>query len=262
MIPKIPKICEACDKPFEVHQCRRNTARYCSRKCAHRGSVMTLDDTLLNIQLNEPSTLDTGCWSYPKLPDSAGYIKSCMNRNQRQLHALVYEHFRGAIPEGMVCHHECRHKWCCNPDHITLKTPAEHNDEPGHAAEMHRSKTHCPHGHPYDLANTEFKRNGHRRCRTCRILEAKERQIEKHGILGHRPCDETKTQSGYQGVSIDPRQRTSPYRAKIQKDGTSIRLGRYSTAELAARQYDWVRLQLYGEGYYLNFPRKDYPSEI
>lgn len=223
---------------------------------------MTLNDILLNIQLNEPSTLDTGCWSYPKVPDGSGYIKAWMNRNQCQLHVLIYEYFRGAIPDGIVCHHECRHKWCCNPDHITLKTPAEHNDEPGHAAEIHRSKTHCPQGHPYEGPNLYLSKSGWRRCRTCRTSQTKERQIERHGVLGLRPRDDAKTQSGYQGVSVDQRQRTSPYRAKICKDGKTLYLGRYPTAELAARQYDWAKLQLYGEGYYLNFPREDYPDEI
>jgi hypothetical protein len=28
-------------------------------------------------------------------------------------------------------------------------------------------KTHCPHGHPYDEANTRLERRGGRVCRTC-----------------------------------------------------------------------------------------------
>jgi hypothetical protein len=37
-------------------------------------------------------------------------------------------------------------------------------------------KTHCPQGHPYDLLNTRYKRNGWRRCRECDRLSCKRRR--------------------------------------------------------------------------------------
>jgi group I intron endonuclease len=35
------------------------------------------------------------------------------------------------------------------------------------AARARAPKTHCKHGHPFDLVNTHIERNGSRKCRTC-----------------------------------------------------------------------------------------------
>lgn len=32
--PKIKKTCQVCGKTFEVHPCRKDTAKYCTRKCS------------------------------------------------------------------------------------------------------------------------------------------------------------------------------------------------------------------------------------
>jgi len=35
------------------------------------------------------------------------------------------------------------------------------------ARHFNADKTHCKHGHPFDLANTYYTPDGHRRCRAC-----------------------------------------------------------------------------------------------
>lgn len=166
------KTCEYCGCQFKVHHYRKDIARFCGMKCKGKAQEFCIDDILLNIILHDPSTLDTGCWGYPKSPDGDGYIISVIKRKQKQLHKLMYEHFVGAIPKGMVCHHRCQNKWCCNFEHIELKTPSDHNREVGHIAQIHASKTHCPHGHPYNDSNTLIKNTGARRCRECARIES------------------------------------------------------------------------------------------
>lgn len=61
--------------------------------------------------------------------------------------------------------------------------------------------------------------------------------------------------SGLRGVRYDPSSPgCKPWRAKIAKDGTEIRLGRFATAEEAARAYDEAAVRLYGEFAMLNYP--------
>lgn len=54
--------------------------------------------------------------------------------------------------------------------------------------------------------------------------------------------------SGFKGVSHDPgRSRIRPWRAKIQVDGTEVRLGSFETAEAAYAAYCLAAKELHGE---------------
>lgn len=93
-------------------------------------------------------------------------------------HRWAYEHWVGPIPEGYtadhLCHNAdrsclggdtCPHRRCANPLHlepvpilINIRRSHRHN----------ANKQGCPHGHPYDEANTYVTPVGLRTCRTCR----------------------------------------------------------------------------------------------
>lgn len=66
---------------------------------------------------------------------------------------------------------ECPHRGCCNPHHMQLSTSKE-NGSPDRMVYWQRHKTHCPSGHPYDVANTQYRKNGHRICGACNRLRA------------------------------------------------------------------------------------------
>ena len=79
-----------------------------------------------------------------------------------------YEHFRGAIPEGLNLDHLCRNRKCVNPDHLEAVTQRVNVMRGVSVTAENMRKSHCPTGHPYDAANTYVRANGHRGCRACR----------------------------------------------------------------------------------------------
>lgn len=112
------------------------------------------------------------------------------------VHRFVWEFVMGrAIPEGMqvdhVCHGKaveqgtcsgagdegCRHRNCCNPEHLELVTASENTKRQDHAE---RRKTHCPVGHEYTEENT-FVRNGRRVCKECERARDRRRRRAGNG---------------------------------------------------------------------------------
>ncbi|MGZ6854085.1 MAG: HNH endonuclease [Mycobacteriaceae bacterium] len=76
----------------------------------------------------------------------------------------------GPIPRGLELDHLCRNRRCVNPDHLEPVSHREncHRAELGvAAADIMRSRTHCPRGHKYDQSNTYRTPKGYRVCRTC-----------------------------------------------------------------------------------------------
>lgn len=79
-----------------------------------------------------------------------------------RVHRLAYTLTIGDIPPGYEVHHLCEHPWCVRPSHLLMVTRKEHSAW-GRCARAQQ----CPRGHPYDAANTERARDGHRSCRMC-----------------------------------------------------------------------------------------------
>lgn len=134
---------------------------------------------------------DGDCWVCTLKPTRYGYVVVHDNGVPRPAHRVVYEAVVGVIPEGLTLDHVkargCRHKTCVNPAHLEPVTNRENvlrqwaagDADPGRA---NREKTHCPHGHPYDVVNTKLKvtANGvHRVCRACNRDYATRRRRER-----------------------------------------------------------------------------------
>jgi len=106
------------------------------------------------------------CWLWTGSTTHDGYGHLRDGRRVVLAHRWLYEHLVGTIPDGMQLDHLCRVRRCCNPDHLDVVTSRENTLRGQGIAAEHARKTHCPHGHQYDLTNTWIYR-GSRYCRAC-----------------------------------------------------------------------------------------------
>lgn len=120
------------------------------------------------------------CWLWTAGLTSAGYAKFWLEGKTTLGHIVVYETLVGYIPDGLTLDHLCRVRRCVNPEHLepvtqqvnTLRSPIA-------PAAINARKTHCPWGHPFDVANTLWSacRGGaQRQCRACTRNRARQRR--------------------------------------------------------------------------------------
>lgn len=120
-----------------------------------------------------------GCWEWIAVKDSKGY--GCFWRNyvMQSAHRVAYELTKGAIPEGLDIDHLCMNRACVNPEHLEAVTHHVNiRRSPDTIPSLNAAKTHCPKGHEYTEANTQFE-NGRRRCATCRRAENRDRSARR-----------------------------------------------------------------------------------
>lgn len=94
-------------------------------------------------------------------------------------HRAVFELLEGPIAEGLEADHLCEVTLCVRPSHlepVTHKVNILRGQSP---AAKNARKTHCDRGHPFDQENTIIRKDGGRKCRTCR--NAREREVYASG---------------------------------------------------------------------------------
>lgn len=133
--------------------------------------------------------LDSGCWRWlgtERREDGRARL------GPKYVYRLVYETMVGPIPSGLVLDHLCQNPWCVNPTHLEPVPQAINMRRAGvvggdaHIGQA--TKTHCPAGHPYDVANT-YRWRGERQCRVCRTA-AKRRYLARLRAAAFGPCDD------------------------------------------------------------------------
>lgn len=103
-----------------------------------------------------------GCWLW-QLGKTKGYGVMRHNGKTVYVHRLLYEERYGPVPRGSELDHVCRVPACVNPDHLEAVSHQQNTKR------HHLAKPACPHGHPYDGANTYVNpKTGHRTCKRCR----------------------------------------------------------------------------------------------
>ena len=111
--------------------------------------------------------LENGCWVWTGHL-VMGYGQFWISHTEPiRAHRFSYLMAKASIPEGLQLDHLCRKKACVNPEHLEAVTQSV-NLLRGNTYLMNgnRKKTHCIHGHPFDLFNTIYEGNK-RHCRTC-----------------------------------------------------------------------------------------------
>lgn len=119
-----------------------------------------------------------GCWLWCGSTQPNGYGAFSYRGRKRLAHRVSYELHHGAIPDGHDVHHTCSTRRCVNPDHLQALTHRENLLTDDTLAARHAARTHCPHGHPYDDANT-YTYRGQRQCKECRRRRNRERSARR-----------------------------------------------------------------------------------
>lgn len=60
----------------------------------------------------------TDCWEWIGSIDAKGYGHKFSGGKTKKAHRLVYEMYKGSIPEGMHLDHLCKNTSCVNPEHL------------------------------------------------------------------------------------------------------------------------------------------------
>ncbi|MFE7237248.1 HNH endonuclease signature motif containing protein [Streptomyces sp. NPDC057580] len=130
------------------------------------------------------------CWPWSAGIHRSGYGIFSVHSKQVYAHRYSFELHNGPIPQGLVLDHVCHgwdrscisgirclHRRCVNPQHLEAVPFAENVYRGNTLAAENAAKTHCPVGHPYDVANTYITPEGWRVCRECsRKKDAKRRK--------------------------------------------------------------------------------------
>lgn len=110
---------------------------------------------------------ETGCWDWTASLKGGGYGQFVHRQKHWAAHRFAYVNLVGPVADGLHLDHLCRVRTCVNPEHLE-PVPQRTNTlrGVGFAAENFR-KTHCVNGHEYNAANTYWRREGWRMCKTC-----------------------------------------------------------------------------------------------
>jgi hypothetical protein len=134
----------------------------------------------LAINLDAPCFLWTG-------RTTKGYGVISIKGKETYVHRYMWEQMRGPIPAGLEIDHLCRVPRCVNPQHLEPVTHTENLRRGNGWGGRHARTTHCPKGHPYDEANTQYSQ-GQRKCAECHRV--RQRAYNKQKRLHRAVTDE------------------------------------------------------------------------
>ena len=112
---------------------------------------------------------------------SSGHMRVKLSIPGRQrsadVHRLVAIAFHGPPPEGCEVCHTDGNPANNNADNLRWGTRSDNLlDRTRHGTHHQAIKTHCPRGHPYDVANTYRTSDGRRMCKECGRISVRNRR--------------------------------------------------------------------------------------
>ena len=133
--------------------------------------VRRVTDAMIDFILDEENYMpepNSGCWIWMGILNPDGYSI----RGSLRPHRVIYESFKGKIPDGLVIDHLCRVRCCVNPDHLEPVTNKENILRGVGPTAKNSKKTHCSKGHLFTEKNTRIRfREGAER-RSCKLCQA------------------------------------------------------------------------------------------
>lgn len=129
---------------------------------------------------------ESGCWEWTAASAGRGYGVWAVNRRMRLAHRVAFTLAFGAIDDDLLVCHRCDNVKCVRPDHLFSGTAKDNGADCAAKGrtrnplfEELRARTHCVRGHPFDNANTEWRKTKYgpsRRCIACRRAEDRQRK--------------------------------------------------------------------------------------
>lgn len=132
--------------------------------------MKTIQDILDKCSFNEAGCL---IWSGGKTADGYGGVFLEDEKKHKVVHRVVYEHFIGPIPDGLVIDHKCRNRACCNTDHLEVVTNKENILRGESPSAKNAKKEKCFRGHQF----TKKQKKG-RQCWVCKLEKQRERRAK------------------------------------------------------------------------------------
>lgn len=121
--------------------------------------------------LNEVSfDKETTCWNWKGYKSELNYGIISIQNKTFYTHRVSYTLFHKPIPKGLVVHHMCNNRACCNPEHLDIMTQIENVSMNGSGSYGHfAARTHCVNGHELsndNLVQSSLKK-GKTECLKC-----------------------------------------------------------------------------------------------
>lgn len=158
--------CDHCGNQFAPTSSK---SKFCSASCRFKAIAVKFADK-------------SGCWEWPlSLNVATGYgqftAKPAPNQVLVTAHRFSYETFNGAIPDGYCVMHKCDNRKCFNPDHLSVGTLTDNNQDMTrkgrHWASSHKPVTTCKRGHDKTLT-----KDGRFRCLACESSKRRSARVD------------------------------------------------------------------------------------
>lgn len=108
-----------------------------------------------------------GCWIWQGSKADNGY--GLVGRNQTGstvVHKVMYILTFGMVPADLELDHTCRHRDCCNPEHLE---PVTHLENMRRGVSRCEKLTECKRGHPFEDGSYYVWR-GRKVCKSCQSI--------------------------------------------------------------------------------------------
>lgn len=171
-------LCECgCGQPAPIAtetDSRRGQIKGAALRFINHHNVKLRINTIEHILMNLEPVTESGCLIWNGSIRSDGYCQVKWKQKMRFIHLIIYEHFKGPIPDGLEVDHICRVRCCANESHLEAVTPSENS------IRRDAVRANCKNGHPLKaLVRNGLNRNPARRCLICRKERDRQRWIKR-----------------------------------------------------------------------------------